>query len=489
MKKYLKILSGFLILPLCLSLGNPQSVKAADSTDSSFEQMLPDEIAPYKPTDIQGHWAFDYLKNFVNADIIKGYKETDGTYTVKPENNITRAEFVAILVRSLGLTSNQTEKSFTDVTKDQWYYDSVRIASALGIVSGTSDTTFEPERNVKRDELATMIIRAFNTTLTKSAPAKSFSDVPSGYWAQSSILEATKAEIISGYPDGTFQPTHSATRAEAIKMLSVALDHQQNNTSDNTSLTNRVMDLDNQCLQLTQEKKWDELIALEKKDFTGYDLANSLLSLDMFKMFSDEGCTMDIQRTGSVTATVVKKSNLFVQVKLEGAAITFTVSDGDQKIEEMKTPDKFMVYLKKDLTSGVYKVYWYQPLLTADEKSYIECISSNGEGLFENIFNLIDLMMRNDTGTPAWRTSLDDVLGKMEQEISAAKGKTAPTSLNYVQDSYNQALEQLEPIITGLPQALDENNQDQVDAYSNNVIAAMDYLMQTMGYVSSLLDE
>ena len=84
---------------------------------------------------MDNHWAKNDLTDFVESDNLKGYLE-NGTYYIKPDRFITRAEFAAILVRSLGLTSNAQGTQFSDVKVGDWYAETVRIASASGIISG-----------------------------------------------------------------------------------------------------------------------------------------------------------------------------------------------------------------------------------------------------------------------------------------------------------------------------------------------------------------
>ena len=92
-------------------------------------------------TDISGHWAEEAIKYLVNAGIITGY--TDNTF--RPDRNISRAEFVTLLVRALGL-SGDTQKLFDD-TREHWARENIAIAYANGIVEGHSRTPFRPRRH------------------------------------------------------------------------------------------------------------------------------------------------------------------------------------------------------------------------------------------------------------------------------------------------------------------------------------------------------
>lgn len=163
-------------------------------------------------SDIEGHWAQSTIEDMVGKGIIGGYP--DGTF--KPDNNITRAEFASLLVRAFALEPGPG-KVFDD-TADHWARDAIGTASYHGLVSGYSDTLFGPDDPVTREQMAVMIVKA-----TKIEPAESgraFTDSAQiAAWAEEAVAKASAAELIAGYPDGTFRPKANATRAEAAVIL------------------------------------------------------------------------------------------------------------------------------------------------------------------------------------------------------------------------------------------------------------------------------
>lgn len=88
--------------------------------------------------------------------------------------------------------------------------------SYLGIVNGTSEKTYEPEKNVTRAELSKMITSVL--AINKNSSDKSFSDI-NNHWAKSYILNAADAGILNGYLDGTFKPDGNVTYAEAVAIM------------------------------------------------------------------------------------------------------------------------------------------------------------------------------------------------------------------------------------------------------------------------------
>ncbi len=163
-------------------------------------------------SDIEGHWAQGTIRQMVDKGIIKGYP--DGSFG--PNNNITRAEFTSLLVRAFNLESGPG-KIFND-TANHWAKEAIKTANYHGLVSGYSDTLFGPDDPVTREQIAVMVVNA--TKIEQSDENKPFTDSAQiSDWAKESVAKATAAELITGYPDGTFKPKDNATRAEAMVVL------------------------------------------------------------------------------------------------------------------------------------------------------------------------------------------------------------------------------------------------------------------------------
>jgi len=164
-------------------------------------------------SDIKGHWAQDTIEDLVNEGIIEGYP--DGTF--KPNNNITRAEFTSLLVRTFDLKPGPAGKVFSD-TADHWAKDHIKTANYHGLVNGYSDTLFGPNDPVTREQIAVMVVNA--TKVGLSDRSKTFIDSAQiSVWAEESVAKAAAAGLITGYSDGTFKPKVNATRAEAAVIL------------------------------------------------------------------------------------------------------------------------------------------------------------------------------------------------------------------------------------------------------------------------------
>ena len=146
---------------------------------------------------------------------IRGYE--DGT--IRPEGNITRAEVATIFYRLLSSEALEafktTEDTFTDVDSDAWYNLSVSTLAKAGVISGYPDGSFNPNGKITRAELVSIATRFFTTIEVGDSK---FSDI-AGHWAAKAIDEAYIKGIIKGYSDGTFRPDQAVTRAEAMKIV------------------------------------------------------------------------------------------------------------------------------------------------------------------------------------------------------------------------------------------------------------------------------
>jgi len=170
--------------------------------------------------DIQGHWAQHDIEIMAGLGIAKGV----GDNKFNPDASITRAEFVALLVRSMDITAEPvSETSFKDVAPDAWYAAEVEAAHKAGIAIGFEDGTFRPYGKVTREQIAAFIVRAMSWTVEEeevdSILSKFTDQAKISSWAKQAVAAAAQRNIVIGRPDGTFDPQGNATRAEALVML------------------------------------------------------------------------------------------------------------------------------------------------------------------------------------------------------------------------------------------------------------------------------
>lgn len=173
-------------------------------------------VTVFGATDTANHWANAVISDWESKGLIKGYE--DGTF--KPDNSVSRAEFVTMMNNVLKNDAEGTV-SFTDVKETDWFYQAVAAAVNAGYCKGYEDGTFKPSATISRAEAAVMIANAMGLE-QDAAGAEGFSDeIP--VWAVGSVGAVVKAGYMSGYPDGTFGAAKSITRAEAVSSLNRVL--------------------------------------------------------------------------------------------------------------------------------------------------------------------------------------------------------------------------------------------------------------------------
>ena len=160
---------------------------------------------------------------------VNGYP--DGT--VKPAGDVTRAEVAAILYRVMDAdcvkTYETTRCSFSDVVRGDWFNTYVATLENAGVIVDTrTNGKFRPNEAITRAELAAMLAQFADI---KSA-ANPFNDVSARHWASDEIAVCAKMGWINGYPDGSFRPDATITRAEMMAMINRALDRTPKSVSD-----------------------------------------------------------------------------------------------------------------------------------------------------------------------------------------------------------------------------------------------------------------
>lgn len=157
--------------------------------------------------------------------------------TIKPDNNITRAEAAALISRiSSGFSADKSYdvSKFSDVDGGAWFAKNVGYAAENSIVSGYEDGSFRPGNTITREEFAAMICRFMKYDTSAS---EVFSDVSPEHWAAPYIAAMKANGIISGYEDGSFGLGRNITRAEAIAIINRALGRVPNDGKMNAYIS------------------------------------------------------------------------------------------------------------------------------------------------------------------------------------------------------------------------------------------------------------
>lgn len=166
--------------------------------------------------DTKGHWAQSVIDKWTNLGVITGY--SDGEF--RPNDTMTRAGITVMLNRLFRAAGKAA--AFSDVSSDAWYASSIAAASNAGYIAGYPDGTFKPNKALTRADAAVILGKAFQyqDTGLKTDVLQAFkdqADIP-GY-AQPFVAMLVESGYVAGYPDGTFRPERSLTRAEAVQWM------------------------------------------------------------------------------------------------------------------------------------------------------------------------------------------------------------------------------------------------------------------------------
>lgn len=197
------------------ALGKKPGEEETEELPSTEQPTAPGE-QPAVLKDIQDHWAKTLIERAVSLGIVKGYE--DGTF--HPDNEVSRAEFTAMIGRALKLEGQKGELNFADADRiPSWVKPTITQAVHEGIISSYEDQTFRAERKITRSEIAVMITRALKLSndSTAALPFADAEEVPQ--WARAQVAAAVELGMINGRENNRFAPNASATRAEAVTLI------------------------------------------------------------------------------------------------------------------------------------------------------------------------------------------------------------------------------------------------------------------------------
>ncbi|WLR49025.1 S-layer homology domain-containing protein [Halobacillus litoralis] len=158
-------------------------------------------------------WYSEALELMAQNNWISGYRDA----SFMPQKEITREEVVSIIGRILDLDNEQRETQFSDVPKETFGSGYIDSAVEAGFVNGYPDGTFRPKDSVTRGDVAILIHYAFDIEGDKEA--ESFPDISKDDYYYDSVTTLKASNIVSGYPDKTYRPSENISRSEVIYML------------------------------------------------------------------------------------------------------------------------------------------------------------------------------------------------------------------------------------------------------------------------------
>ncbi len=185
--------------------------------------------------DVSGHWAEPEITFLESEGLISGLP--GGSFGVSA--SITRAQVAQLIATQQDLAA--AAHAFPDVPAGHWATAAIGSVFDAGLMAGFPDGTFRPDDTLTRAQAATVLANAF--AINGSPTTQQFPDVPTSHWAFASIENLVAEYLVSGYPDGTFLPDQSVTRAEFAVFLARVLEPQFRTTVELLSRTADVIQL------------------------------------------------------------------------------------------------------------------------------------------------------------------------------------------------------------------------------------------------------
>lgn len=175
------------------------------------------ENRSYKFGDTKEHWA----ENIISYLAVRGLVNGVGNNNFAPGKNVTRAEFLKMLLSATGINPETTDVTATDVKPDDWYAPTVEFALKNGIVSGYKDGSFKPNKEISREEMMVMLNNYMKYLGIESVKGQiTFTDKKNiSDWAVTAVQNVTSLGLITGYSDGSLSPLDKAIRAESAAIM------------------------------------------------------------------------------------------------------------------------------------------------------------------------------------------------------------------------------------------------------------------------------
>ncbi len=165
-------------------------------------------------TDVDSsYWAAESIASLAKNGILNGYE--DGSFN--PSGNVTRAEFLCALLKTLKTETAAYNGMFSDVKDSDWFAGYVAAGVEKGLINGFDDGTFGPNEMITREQIAVIMANALD--LTKSGELDFADNESISDWAKDAISKVCTSNIMQGKDNNNFDPKANATRAEMAAIL------------------------------------------------------------------------------------------------------------------------------------------------------------------------------------------------------------------------------------------------------------------------------
>ncbi len=190
------------------------------NTNNNYQEPSVDYVSSNYFGDVstESTWAYGYIEHLASAGIVSG----DQNRNFAPKNNVTREEFLKMLMGALNIEATVAGEGFSDVRSGDWFAPYIYTARNLGIVNGMGDGTFGIGQSITREDMAVMASRALaaaGKTLIQTQQPALVDAVQISEYAQSSVQQLASAGVLCGNEYAAFRPLDNALREEAAKVI------------------------------------------------------------------------------------------------------------------------------------------------------------------------------------------------------------------------------------------------------------------------------
>ncbi len=223
MKRTLKVfLAAAMAVAMLFSFA---SAAEDNSVGASREE---NHLGAFVDAPAEDSWKFQGLNCAVENGVMNGHENK-----LRPDDSLTRAEMVAMMVRVLGAYANKADiESYVDVALGEWYYDTMQSGVAIKIINGAGNKMM-PNDAITREQTFTILARAFLHMENDKGAADNFSDAGAvSDWAKPATNALIESGVVQGDTTNTIRPKADVTRAEFAAMLNRIAGHMSKQNGD-----------------------------------------------------------------------------------------------------------------------------------------------------------------------------------------------------------------------------------------------------------------
>lgn len=166
-------------------------------------------------SDMPDNWSTEALTKAVENGLLTGYEDN----TIRPSENVTRAQMATIMVRAFGASKEADISEFADVDPNAWYYSYMATAVEMGLFKGDG-TNLNPTNNITRQEAFVVLARAFALEDGKASALRNFKDNGDvADWAVGAVAAIVSNGYAKGDNEGRLNPVNNITRAEFAVLM------------------------------------------------------------------------------------------------------------------------------------------------------------------------------------------------------------------------------------------------------------------------------